>query len=102
MPALIEAAQITYLEGYLFDPPRAQEAFRTRRAGSRTAPARRVALSLSDPFCVDRHRAAFRELVDGRGRYPVRQRGRDLLAVRDTTISRRPPPRCAAMSRSPR
>jgi sugar/nucleoside kinase (ribokinase family) len=63
-PALIEAAQITYLEGYLFDPPRAQEAFRAAAAIAHRA-GQRVALSLSDPFCVGRHRAAFRELVQG-------------------------------------
>jgi sugar/nucleoside kinase (ribokinase family) len=61
---LIEAAQVTYLEGYLFDPARAQEAFR-RAAQVAHGAGRRVALSLSDPFCVDRHRAAFRELVTG-------------------------------------
>jgi sugar/nucleoside kinase (ribokinase family) len=60
--ALIEAAQMTYLEGYLFDPPRAQEAFRAAAAVAHRA-GRQVALSLSDPFCVGRHRAAFRELV---------------------------------------
>jgi sugar/nucleoside kinase (ribokinase family) len=63
-PTLIGAAQITYLEGYLFDPPRAQEAFRTAAALAHRA-GNRVALSLSDPFCVGRHRAAFRELVQG-------------------------------------
>src|SRR6266446_6415546 len=63
-PALIAAARITYLEGYLFDPPRAQEAFRTAAAIAHAA-GRQVALSLSDPFCVGRHRAAFRELVAG-------------------------------------
>jgi sugar/nucleoside kinase (ribokinase family) len=63
-PALIEAAQITYLEGYLFDPPRAQEAFRAAAAIAHRA-GQRVALSLSDPFCVGRHRVAFRELVQG-------------------------------------
>ncbi|MGH7061819.1 MAG: adenosine kinase, partial [Stellaceae bacterium] len=61
---LIEAAQVTYLEGYLFDPPRAQEAFRSAAAIAHRA-GRQVALSLSDPFCVGRHRAAFRELVAG-------------------------------------
>ncbi|HEX3954612.1 MAG TPA: PfkB family carbohydrate kinase, partial [Stellaceae bacterium] len=55
---------VTYLEGYLFDPPRAQEAFRSAAAAAHRA-GRRVALSLSDPFCVGRHRAAFRELVAG-------------------------------------
>src|ERR1700733_12797159 len=62
--ALIGSAQVTYLEGYLFDPPRAQEAFRSAAAAAHRA-GRRVALSLSDPFCVGRHRAAFRELVAG-------------------------------------
>ena len=63
-PALIAAAQITYLEGYLFDPPRAQDAFRAAAAAAHRA-GRRVALTLSDPFCVGRHRAAFLELVQG-------------------------------------
>src|SRR5579864_3905149 len=63
-PELIAAAQVTYLEGYLFDPPRAQSAFRTAAAIAHRA-GRQVALSLSDPFCVGRHRAAFRELVMG-------------------------------------
>jgi sugar/nucleoside kinase (ribokinase family) len=61
---LIGSAQVTYLEGYLFDPPRAQEAFRAAAAIAHGA-GHRVALSLSDPFCVERHRAAFRELVSG-------------------------------------
>lgn len=62
--ATIEAAAITYLEGYLFDPPQAQAAFRKAAAIAHAA-GRKVALSLSDPFCVARHRAAFRELVAG-------------------------------------
>jgi len=60
--ALIASAAITYLEGYLFDPPAAQSAFRKAAAAAHAA-GRQVALSLSDPFCVNRHRAAFRELV---------------------------------------
>ena len=63
-PDIVSAAQITYLEGYLFDPPQAQEAFR-KAAAIAHATGRKVALSLSDPFCVGRHRAAFRDLVDG-------------------------------------
>jgi sugar/nucleoside kinase (ribokinase family) len=63
-PDVITAARITYLEGYLFDPPLAQEAFRKAAAIAHSA-GRQVALSLSDPFCVSRHRAAFRDLVDG-------------------------------------
>ncbi len=63
-PEVIAAAQITYLEGYLFDPPQAQEAF-CKAAAIAHAAGRKVALSLSDPFCVERHRHAFRDLVDG-------------------------------------
>ena len=63
-PALIAQAAVIYLEGYLFDPPAAQAAFRHAAAAAHAA-GRRVALSLSDPFCVDRHRRAFRDLVGG-------------------------------------
>ncbi|MDE2583657.1 MAG: adenosine kinase [Rhodospirillales bacterium] len=63
-PALIAEASVLYLEGYLFDPPAAQAAFR-RAAAAAHAAGRQVALSLSDAFCVDRHRAAFLDLVRG-------------------------------------
>jgi len=63
-PAVIGAAQVTYLEGYLFDPPRAKEAFRKAAAIAHAA-GRQVALSLSDPFCVGRHRDDFLHLVAG-------------------------------------
>ncbi len=62
--ALVADAAVTYLEGYLFDPPEAQAAFRAAAEAAHAA-GRRVALSLSDSFCVNRHRAAFRDLVDG-------------------------------------
>jgi len=62
--ALVAQAKVTYLEGYLFDPPAAQAAFRKAAAAAHAA-GRQVALSLSDAFCVDRHRAAFRDLVAG-------------------------------------
>ncbi|PZW47102.1 sugar/nucleoside kinase (ribokinase family) [Humitalea rosea] len=60
--ARVASAGVTYLEGYLFDPPAAQAAF---RAALRIAKAngRKVALSLSDAFCVGRHREAFRGLL---------------------------------------
>ncbi len=61
---LVASAQVTYLEGYLFDPPRAQEAFRKASTIAHNA-GRKVALSLSDPFVVNRHRDDFRELVKG-------------------------------------
>ena len=60
--ALITRGKILYLEGYLFDPPDAQEAFRAAAAIAHAA-GRKVALTLSDPFCVERHRAAFLDLV---------------------------------------
>jgi fructokinase len=63
-PSLTGDAAVTYLEGYLFDPPAAQAAFRAAAAAAHAA-GRQVALSLSDAFCVDRHRAAFRDLVHG-------------------------------------
>ncbi len=62
--ALVAESSIVYLEGYLFDPPAAQAAF-YKAARAAHAAGRQVALSLSDAFCVDRHRAAFRELVAG-------------------------------------
>jgi sugar/nucleoside kinase (ribokinase family) len=59
---LVARGKILYLEGYLFDPPDAQEAFRAAAAIAHAA-GRKVALTLSDPFCVERHRAAFLDLV---------------------------------------
>jgi sugar/nucleoside kinase (ribokinase family) len=61
---VVASAGITFLEGYLFDRPEAQQAFRTA-AGYAHAAGRRVALTLSDLFCVERHRDAFRDLVAG-------------------------------------
>jgi len=60
--SLIARSAVLYLEGFLFDPPAAQRAFR-RAAAAAHAAGRAVALSLSDPFCVARHRTAFRDLV---------------------------------------
>jgi sugar/nucleoside kinase (ribokinase family) len=58
----VVAAAITYLEGYLWDPPPAKEAFR-RAAEYAHAAGRRVSLTLSDSFCVDRYRAEFLGLI---------------------------------------
>jgi len=62
-PTVIRSAQVTYLEGYLWDPAPAKEAF-LKAAGLAHAADRLVALSLSDPFCVDRHRQEFLDLVE--------------------------------------
>ena len=63
-PESIGAAQVTYLEGYLFDKPEAKQAF-VKAAELAHAAERKVALTLSDPFCVDRHRAEFLHLASG-------------------------------------
>ena len=61
-PDLIGNAQVTYLEAYLWDARTAREAFLEAVRIARAA-GRKVALSLSDPICVDRHRESFLELV---------------------------------------
>jgi sugar/nucleoside kinase (ribokinase family) len=60
---LIASSHVTYLEGYLWDPPSAREAF-TRAAEIAHRAGRKVALTLSDAFCVERHRAGFLDLVE--------------------------------------
>jgi sugar/nucleoside kinase (ribokinase family) len=59
---LVRSARIVYLEGYLFDRPEAKAAFREAAVIAAKA-GRQVALSLSDAFCVDRHRAEFLGLI---------------------------------------
>jgi sugar/nucleoside kinase (ribokinase family) len=59
---LVRRGKITYLEGYLWDRPQAKEAF-IKASRVAAAAGRQVALSLSDSFCVARHRASFLELV---------------------------------------
>jgi adenosine kinase len=58
----IAAAGITYLEGYLWDPPQAKEAFRKAATIAHGA-GRKVALTLSDAFCVGRYRDEFLNLM---------------------------------------
>lgn len=75
--AMIEAAKVTYLEGYLFDKPEAKEAF-YKAAEIAGKAGRKTALSLSDAFCVDRHRDDFRRLVKD---------GVDILFANETEIT---------------
>jgi len=58
----VSSAAIVYLEGYLWDPPKAKEAF-VKAADIAHKAGRRVALTLSDSFCVDRFRAEFLDLI---------------------------------------
>jgi len=61
-PGLIASAKVTYLEGYLWDDPRAKAAI-ADAAEIAHQHGRKVALTLSDPFCVERHRDTFLELI---------------------------------------
>jgi adenosine kinase len=61
-PDAVAGAAITYLEGYLWDPPHAKDAFR-KAAKIAHGAGRQVALTLSDAFCVDRYRAEFLDLI---------------------------------------
>jgi sugar/nucleoside kinase (ribokinase family) len=60
--AEVARAKVVYLEGYLFDPPEAQAAFKAAARAAHAA-GRKVAITLSDAFCVGRHREAFRAFV---------------------------------------
>ncbi|WP_282601644.1 adenosine kinase [Paracoccus sp. PARArs4] len=69
-PAVFDGAGWLFLEGYLFDKPKGKDAFmkaadQIHRAGGQAG------IALSDPFCVDRHRDDFRELVAGRMDYVI-------------------------------
>src|SRR5690348_11459492 len=59
---MVAASAITYLEGYLWDPKHAKEAF-VKAATVAHEAGRKVALSLSDAFCVDRWRDEFLQLM---------------------------------------
>jgi sugar/nucleoside kinase (ribokinase family) len=61
---LVAQAKVLYLEGYLWDSDEAKRAFLAAAEVARSNGGQ-VALSLSDAFCVDRHRQSFQELVDG-------------------------------------
>lgn len=61
--SLIADSHVTYLEGYLFDDPKAKAAF-FRAAELVRKHNRKLALTLSDPFCVVRHRDDFKRLVE--------------------------------------
>ena len=62
-PAKVADAAILYLEGYLWDPAEPRAAMEAAIAASREA-GRKVAFTLSDTFCVDRHRQGFQALID--------------------------------------
>ena len=57
-----KASKVTYFEGYLWDPPLAKEAI-LKTAAIAHAAGREVSFTLSDPFCVDRFRDEFLQLM---------------------------------------
>ncbi|MEL7272104.1 MAG: adenosine kinase [Pseudomonadota bacterium] len=59
---VVAASQVTYFEGYLWDPPRAKDAIRLAAEVAHENK-RQVALTLSDAFCVDRYRDEFLDLM---------------------------------------
>ena len=59
---VVEAAQVTYMEGYLWDRPEAKEAFKLAAKFARAA-GRKTSITLSDSFCVERHRDSFLDLI---------------------------------------
>ena len=61
---VVETAQVTYMEGYLYDKPEAKAAFREAAKIAR-AKGRLTSITLSDSFCVERHRDSFLELIRG-------------------------------------
>ena len=56
------AAELLFLEGYLFDKAKGKDAFQAAARACRTGGGK-AGISLSDPFCVDRHRGDFRKLL---------------------------------------
>jgi len=59
---VVEAAAVTYMEGYLWDRPEAKEAFKLAAKFARAA-GRKTSITLSDSFCVERHRDSFLDLI---------------------------------------
>jgi len=74
---IVGRSAITYLEGYLWDPPEAKKAF-VRAAEIAHAAGRKVSLTLSDAFCVDRYRAEFLDLL--------RSKTVDILLANDSEL----------------
>ncbi|GLQ05257.1 adenosine kinase [Sneathiella chinensis] len=63
-PEMIAASEVTYMEGYLWDPEGGKAAFRKAARIAHEAD-KRVSLTLSDSFCVDRYREEFIDFIHG-------------------------------------
>jgi sugar/nucleoside kinase (ribokinase family) len=62
---VVKSSRVTYMEGYLYDRPEAKDAFRTASDMARAAN-RLTSVTLSDSFCVERHREDFLHLIRSR------------------------------------
>jgi sugar/nucleoside kinase (ribokinase family) len=60
--AVVKDSRVTYMEGYLYDKPQAKRAFRAAAGFARSAN-RLTSVTLSDSFCVERHRDDFLDLI---------------------------------------
>lgn len=81
--AVIRDSAITYLEGYLFDPPPARQAF-DRAAGIARAAGRKVSITLSDVFVVERWRGDLLDFLSAKA-HLVFANENELMALFDTT-----------------
>ncbi|MCW5717494.1 MAG: adenosine kinase [Bauldia sp.] len=81
---LVGSAAITFLEGYLWDPRLAKEAFRKAAAAAHRA-GRKVALTLSDSFCVDRYRGEFLDLIRSKAVDIVLANAHELRSLYETS-----------------
>ena len=61
----LRSAAVTYVEGFLWDPPSGRDAVLAAIDVAKAA-GRQVALALNDPYCVDRHRAEFLDVLNGK------------------------------------
>ena len=68
--AVAAAAEIVFLEGYLFDKDKGKDAF-TRMARACSAAGGKAGIAISDPFCVERHRADFLQLIENELDYVI-------------------------------
>ena len=84
----LSSAQVVYLEGYLWEQPSAKAAMREAIEVAHANDAA-VALTVSDPFCVEHHRAGVPRAAERRPRAALRQRGGDHVAVRRVHLRRR-------------
>ncbi len=84
-PDLVRASGVVYLEGYLWDPPAAKDAFRKASDIAHEA-GRSVALSLSDSFCVGRYRDEFLDLIRSKKVDIVFANEDELLALYEVTV----------------